>query len=309
MRWFKVTVQTAPEAEEAVAALLRDAGAEGVMLEDGSEGDRLVIGFLPESRAAEAANFTSRVQGLTEYGLAIGAGLVTSEWITDDDWAEKWKQDYKPIALGQRLLIKPAWLPAPPGAAERIVIELDPGMAFGTGYHPTTALCLEALDELVESGATVADIGTGSGILAIAAARLGAGRVVAVDTLAEAVPVAEENCRLNGVGDVVAVAQGSADEALVLLRKADARSATADAPDGEDIIRADVLVVNILARVIRRLAPDLARLLRPGGTFIFSGIIEHAAEELIHHLREHGLDVTEERTEGEWSCLIGHRRD
>lgn len=304
MRWLKVQVRTMPEAEEAVAHMLRTAGAEGVMFEQVA-GEGLLTAYLPESRQGAVAELQQRVQALEQFGLNVGAADVTTEWVTDDDWAEKWKRDYKPIALGRRLLIKPAWLPDPPESDERLIIELDPGMAFGTGYHPTTALCLEALDELVTPGAVVADVGTGSGILAIAAARLGAERVVAVDTLAETVPVATENCARNGVGRIVTVGEGSAAEASQLLRDAQSRTDLI----GDRPLQADLIVVNILARVIRRLAPELHELLRPGGTFIFSGIIEHAAEELVEHLRGYGLDVTEDRRQGEWSCLIGQRRD
>lgn len=293
MRWLQVQVETTTEAEEAVAELLRSAGAEGVMLEDGDGGEYFVTGFLPESKAAEVAALRTRVQALAQYGLDGGAARVRTEWVTEEDWAEEWKREYKPLALGERLLIKPAWLADPPEAKGRVVVELDPGMAFGTGYHPTTALCLEALDALVAKDDVVADVGAGSGILSIAAARLGAGRVVAVDVLEETIPIARANCELNEVDDVVTVAGGSAEQALGLL--------------GEE--RADVLVVNILTRVIRRLAPALADLLKPEGTFIFSGIIEYDAEDLTADLRKNGLDVTEQRVQGEWACLIGRRRD
>lgn len=292
MRWLKVQVRTTDESEEAVAHLLRTAGADGVMFEQDA-GEGVLTGFLPESLQTAVSDLQQRVQALEQHGLHVGTARVTTEWVTDEDWAEQWKSDYKPIALGQRLLIKPAWLPDPPGAEDRLVIELDPGMAFGTGYHPTTALCLEALDDIVTPGAVVIDVGTGSGILAIAAARLGAGRVVAVDTLAETAPIATENCLRNGVGNIVTVGEGSAAEAAQLL-------------GGR---KADIIVVNILARVIRRLAPELRVLLRPGGAFIFSGIIEHAAEDLTEQLGAHGLDVDEERRQDEWSCLIGRLRD
>lgn len=335
MRWLKVAVETTPEAEEAVAELLRTAGAEGVVLEDGGADGRIVLGFLPASRQTGLDGLAGRVAGLAEFGLNPGSAQVETEWVQDDDWAEQWKRDYKPLALGRRLLVKPAWLPDPPGAADRVVIELDPGMAFGTGYHPTTALCLEALDEFVTPGSIVADIGTGSGILAIAAAKLGAARVVAVDTLAESVHVAEENCRLNGVEGIVRTAVGSTKAAGALLQDWSGEAgddesvgigavgdasvgyvsaggrATGDHGVGSNSASdagADIVVVNILARVIRRLAPDLAALLKPGGAFIFSGIIEYAAEELVDHLRQHGLDVTEERRESEWVCLVGRRR-
>lgn len=308
MRWLKVQVHVAPEAEEAVAHLLQSAGADGVMFEE-EGGESILTSFFAESRQGAADDLDDRVRSLEQHGLHVGTGRVTKEWVTDEDWAEKWKQDYHPLPIGERLYVKPAWLADPPEAEGRLVIELDPGMAFGTGYHPTTALCLEALDEFVSPDIVVADVGTGSGILAIAAARLGARRVVAVDTLAETVPIAEENCRRNGVADVVQLAAGSTAEAAELLG-GDGDERIAELPEGEDAERgADLIVVNILARVIKRLAPELRNLLRPGGTFIFSGIIEHAAEDLAKHLQEHGLEVREDRRHDEWSCLIGQRRD
>jgi len=288
VRWMKVAVHTGAECEEAVTQILLAAGAQGVVLEgDGSR--RAVIAYLPEHSPVSAVDIEQQVLGLQRYGLEPGPARVSVEWVQDEDWAESWKRHYQPLAIGRRLLVKPAWVLVPP--SERIVIELDPGMAFGTGYHPTTALCLEALEELVRAGETVVDVGTGSGILAIAAARLGAGSVVAVDIDPQAVQVARENCRRNGVHERVWVAAGSTAAARALLAEH----------------QAHLVVANILADVIADMAGDLYALLRPRGVLVASGIIDDACPLVRRSLERAGFSIRDERARSEWRCLIAER--
>ncbi|HEY8418803.1 MAG TPA: 50S ribosomal protein L11 methyltransferase [Limnochordales bacterium] len=282
---MRVAVHTHPECEEAVTQILLAAGAQGVVLEgDGSQ--RSVVAYLPEHAAVAPDEIGQRVRALEEFGLEPGPARVSVEWVQDEDWAEHWKRHYQPLALGRRLLIKPAWVTVAP--TDRLIIELDPGMAFGTGYHPTTALCLEALDELVRPGDTVADIGTGSGILAIAAARLGASAVIAVDIDPTAVQAARENCRRNGVHERVWVACGSTAAARALLAER----------------HVDLVVANILADVIADMAEELRALLRPGGTLVASGIIDDACPAVRWRLEQAGFRISAERARGDWRCLL-----
>ncbi|MBO8141410.1 MAG: 50S ribosomal protein L11 methyltransferase [Firmicutes bacterium] len=288
MRWLALRVEAGAECEDAVAQMLLEAGAHGVAVEDLGH-RRAVSAYLPGDSPVDVDGIRERVEKLARYGLHPGPVQVTAGWIRDEDWAESWKRHYRPLVVGRRLLVKPAWLDVEPAGRE--VIELDPGMAFGTGHHPTTQLCLEALDELVRRGDPVADVGTGSGILAIAAARLGAEPVVAVDVDPVAVQVAIDNCRRNGVERRVRVARGSAATAKNLL------------PGGQ----ARTVVVNILAKVIEEMAGELVALLAPGGRLVAGGIVAPAAAGVGAGLERAGRRVDEERARDEWRCLIGTR--
>src|SRR5690606_27444117 len=300
MKWTQINVHTSSEAEEAVVQILLDMGARGVAV--GTDGSGPVVTAYLAEAGPEAANAVQRrVAALAGFGLDPGAARVTVARVDDEDWAESWKRHYRPLEIGRRLLVKPAWIDIDPG--RRLVIELDPGMAFGTGYHPTTALCLEALEDVVRPGHMVVDVGTGSGILGIAAARLGAAAVIAVDTEPEAVAAARENAVRNDVARIMTVERGSTDVARDALRRRSGDTRDISAAEGT----ADVLAVNILARVIDRLAPELYDLLKPGGVMVAGGIIDHAARGLIERLRTVGFVIEDERYRGEWCCLIGRR--
>jgi ribosomal protein L11 methyltransferase len=214
--------------------------------------------------------------------------------IQDADWSEAWKAHYQPILVGDRLVIQPAWLENP--APERLAVLMEPGMAFGTGTHPTTQLCLQTLEARLEPGQNVIDVGCGSGILSIAAARLGAGKVVGVDIDREAIPIARENARLNDLAQRVDFHLGSVDE---LLR-------------GEfGLTRAPVVLANILATmIVRLLEVGLAELVEPGGILVLSGILEsqltgqdgHPA--LLPIIAEHGLRLIDTRQIDDWVALV-----
>jgi ribosomal protein L11 methyltransferase len=208
--------------------------------------------------------------------------------VQEQDWSQTWKQHYHPIPIGKRLVVVPAWLESPdPG---RIAIRMDPGMAFGTGTHPTTQLCLELLETyLPENAAAVIDVGCGSGILAVAAIKLGAQAALGVDIDPEAVQAAQANAELNGVAERLEVKLGSVAEILgggTLLKKA------------------PLVLANILAPVIIRLLDEgLADLLDPGGVLVLSGILDEQAGEVESALRAHGLVLLERRQIADWVAL------
>jgi ribosomal protein L11 methyltransferase len=211
----------------------------------------------------------------------------------EEDWAHAWKRFYKPLRVGGRILLKPSW-EFVEAAPEDIVIELDPGMAFGTGLHPSTRLCIAALEEHVRPGDAVLDLGTGSGVLAIAAYKLGAASVLATDIDPIAVNVARENALRNGVPldatPGVTVQAGSVPEGMAN--------------------RFDVIVANILAEVLVKLFdgeysyPSLAEPLKPGGALILAGIIEERAEMVVEAARRHGCTLIDRKQEGDWVALV-----
>jgi len=261
-----------------------------------------------------------------------------TRFLAETDWAEAWKAGYDVLRIGRRLVVRPSWRDYAPQPGD-LVIDLDPGMAFGSGLHPTTRLCLEALEDTMRPGLTVLDVGTGSGILAIAAARLGASRVLALDTDPLAVQIARENVALNQVESIVRVEVGTAQIANQQISKSanrptsnlqspPARAAKPGraispgprgspswlAPAGQGAgagnfqpPASNLAVANILAETITELAPALAANLAPGGILIASGIIADRAHAVVASLHENGLSLVERRDEGDWVALIARK--
>lgn len=211
--------------------------------------------------------------------------VVSVREVDEESWADSWKQFFKPLPLGKRLMIKPTWETVE--APDRIVLEIDPGMAFGSGTHETTQLCLEALEQVDLMGRTVADIGCGSGILSIAAALFGASHVQAVDIEPMSIRMTEENAAINHVSDRIHAREGS------LL----------DGVEGP----VDVLVSNILAEVLVQMIPSVHPILAEDGMLIFSGIIAEKKDLVVRSLTEHGFTVRDEKTDGGWIVLIAER--
>jgi ribosomal protein L11 methyltransferase len=214
--------------------------------------------------------------------------------IADQNWMEAWKQHYKPILIGQGLLILPAWLESPD--PKRIPIKIDPGMAFGTGTHPTTQLCLELMEVSFEQSKIqnrkseiVIDVGCGSGILSIAALKLGAGKVLGVDIDIESVKNSRENADLNEIGEELILGPGSVSEVL---------------SGSFEFKSAPLVVANILAPIIIRLFDaGLADLIEPRGEIILSGILEHQAESVVAAGNAKGLKLNDKRQMGDWVAL------
>jgi len=237
-------------------------------------------------------------------------GPIQTRTLAEEDWANAWKQFYSVMRVGTRTSIVPSWLEYQP-QADDIVLLLDPGMAFGTGLHLTTRLCLNLLEQLVQPGQDVLDLGTGSGILAIAAAKLGTGRVLALDNDPIAVRVAQENIDRNRVGNTVTVAEGSlgVGQAMGHWLSGDLVPPEPDPALHEHGLQAmfDLIAANLIARVLITLAPDLATALKSGGLLISSGIIDVKEEEVAAAFTAVGLQPIARHVEGEWVALV-HRR-
>lgn len=228
--------------------------------------------------AAELATAELRQQ----ISAAVAPHPVTFTALAPTDWATAWKEHYHPLRIGQRFWIQPSWLAPDQATADDLIITLDPGMAFGTGQHPTTHMCLAALEELVRPGQRILDLGTGSGILAIGAALLGATAILAVDNDPLSVEATLANAALNGVAEAITVREGT----------------LAAVPEQEW----DIVVVNILATIIMPLLTEEALLdhARPGGYFIFSGIVHEQAAAFEATLTAVGGRIMHTHTLGDW---------
>ena len=310
MRWARISVVTTHEGADLIANILMELGAAGTEIDDPSLVNEYidaglwdytdlpraedtetvtVRAYLPEDARLESSllALAERIAALRHAGAALGAGTISHSFVADEDWAETWKAYIHTEKIGERIVVRPTWEEYTPSADE-IVIELDPGAAFGTGAHATTAMCLRWLEHLVSPGMRVYDMGCGSGILAVASAKLGAGEVIAMDYDPVAVSVAEENIRQNNVHNVVAC-------------ESDLLSAC------EGAAPAELITANIIADVIIRLFAQLDRHLAPGGTLLASGIIDDRIADVEHAAAEHGFTVLDMTCEKEWAAMIIRR--
>lgn len=305
MPWLEVSLTVSGEAAEAVADVLARFAPEGVALEatrlevspDDDQarpaGDVIVRAYLPADDEVEGKRARLE-EALWHLGQLLPLPAPAYRSVAEADWAEAWKANFKPVHLGRRLVIVPAWL-QPELPPQAVAIRLDPGMAFGTGTHPTTQLCLLAIERHLRPGQAMVDLGTGSGILAIAAAKLGAARVLALDIDAEATRVARENAAANGVERQVQVHDGS----LAELRAGAFGPAWPNAP---------LVVANILARVIVNLMEaGLAEVVAPGGLLVVSGILEGQAYQVRAAMSMAGLEVVAQERLEDWVAIVGRR--
>lgn len=313
MSWLEVSLNVSGELAEAVADVLARFAPNGVVTEQGvtylnaddqgtPAGPIRVCAYLP--RDAELEDRRRKIEEALDHLRMIQPfEAATFKPVADQNWMEAWKRHYRPIAIGDRLLVVPAWLDYHDPV--RVAVKIDPGMAFGTGTHPSTQLCLQFLERLVISQPTraasegsaeqirIIDLGCGSGILSIAALKLGAAAALGVDIDQEAIVNARHNARLNEVGPKLELASGS----------------LADILEGRFSIRsAQIVVVNILAPVIIQLLETrLTDLVATGGTLILSGILEQQAADVIGKAREHGLRLVERRQIDDWVGLLMSR--
>ncbi len=298
MDWLELTVKADSEAVESVAAVLSQFVHGGVAIEEDitpfsdREGylvnaDRPVTirGYLPAGADDCSCTLSKITRALDCLSMIRPVGQPAVRRLAEEDWANAWKDHFHVLHIGRRTVIVPSWRDYQPAAGD-VVITLDPGMAFGTGLHPTTRLCLAALEDLVRPGDRVLDLGTGSGILAIAAARLGAVSIDALDTDGVAVRVAAANVEANGLSAAVTVRQGSLAAGTPAY---------------------DLVVANIIASVLRDLAAALASAVRPGGLLLASGIIQERESEVAAAFTSAGLTVRERHAEGDWVALTCSR--
>lgn len=313
MTWLEVQITTTPEAEEAVVELFYGSGAKGVVIESADnlaliekdptvnyidesilnmDPDISVIrGYFPQNDAFDEAmhQLISGIKRLPACGLNPGGCELSINQMKEEDWANSWKQFYKPTKVGKTVVVKPTWEDYTPGDDE-IIVNMDPGMAFGTGTHETTRLCVMALEKYVRAKDRVIDVGCGLGILSIVAAELGAESVVGVDFDPVAVDAARANVSLNAMDDAVDIRLGD------LL-------ATVP-PENQ----ADIIVANIFAEVVVKLVDQIGPYLKPEGMFIASGIIEDRLEMVLAKLRDTGYEVQNIEKLGEWLAVSAKRK-
>jgi ribosomal protein L11 methyltransferase len=303
MNWLEVSLTVDGELAESVADVFARFAPNGVMTEQGVKyndaedagtptGPITVRAYLEVNDQLEETR-QQLEESLFYLGMIRPLPAVTYKQIADQNWMEAWKQYYKPILIGQRLLILPAWMDSP--APERIAIKIDPGMAFGTGTHPTTQLCLELMENafVKRQASKVIDVGCGSGILSIAAIKLGTSKALGVDIDEESVKNSRENADTNEVGDELILGLGSVQEIL----------------DGKfEFRKAPLVVANILAPVIVRLFEvGLADLIEENGSIILSGILFEQEQSVIEAGQAKGLKMNERRQMGDWVALTMSR--
>jgi ribosomal protein L11 methyltransferase len=302
VKWLEISLTLEGELVEPVADLLSRIAPGGVAVEAGQieeddleghpVGHVVVRAYLPQDLDLEERKRRTE-EGLWHLGRIRPLPAPVYRAVDEEDWAEAWKAHYQPIPIGRRLLILPAWIPAQ--SPDRLPLILDPGMAFGTGAHPTTQMMLAAIEDHLQPGQTVADLGCGSGILSIAAARLGARHALALDIDAQAVESARRNAQRNGLADRIQVETGSLERLLEEVERGGSAF--------------DLVLANILAPVLHdMLLRGLGRSVSPGGKLILSGILDHQAEPLAAEASRLGLDPAETRSYGDWRALVFERQ-
>lgn len=305
MKWFKIEIHTETEAVDALTYLLEENGIEGAVIEDPNDimftdayqgdwdyaeetarqidsDDVVVRVFVEDQIEANVEMIQELLKNIESNGLNIGKGSVEYEIVDDEAWKDKWKEFFKTFKIGTRLVIKPSWEEYVKENDE-IVIEMDPGSAFGSGTHETTSMCVKLIEKVIGSDTVVYDIGCGTGILGIAAAKLGATKVIGVDIAEEAIVATNENAVNNGLESVVEARLGNLTDVL------------------ED--KADIVVANIMADIIIGMTETIQSFVKPGGYYITSGIIEGRQNDVLTVI-EDKFTILEHINEGEWHAIL-----
>ena len=310
MKWCEISIQTSHEAVELIAEIFRDLGASGVVIEDPElVNDYITSGkwdytdipiaketevvvekaYLPVNGELEGRIQTlqQQIKALESRGVNTAPAVLTTAELQDEDWSDTWKQYFHTQKPGERVDIKTTWEEYEP-QDEKEVIDTAPGAAFGTGTHATTSMCIRQLEKLVKPGMTVFDVGTGSGILSIISAKLGATNIQAVDYDDSVLKIVEENLEQNNVQDIISVAQSD------LMQNVHGK--------------AELVIANIIADIIIRLFDQLDEHLEQGGTLLTSGIIEDRIEDVLSAAEAHGYGVVERLENKGWACITFKRK-
>ena len=318
MRWNKYTLTTTAEAEDMISSMMMEAGIEGIEIEDKvplSESDKsqMFVDILPEGPADDgvarisfylepdqdnAAILAAVEEGLEEirsWGVDVGTGTIEASQTEDKDWINNWKQYFHQFYVDD-ILIKPSWEEVKPEDREKLLIQIDPGTAFGTGMHETTQLCIRQIKKYVKPDTLLLDVGTGSGILSIAALKLGAKFACGTDLDPCAITAVKENMEVNGVEE---------DKYTVMLGNIIDDKAVQEAVGYE---KYDMVVANILAEVLVPLTPVILGQMKPGALYITSGIIDDKEETVVKAVKAAGLEVLEVNHQGEWVSVTARKR-
>lgn len=315
--WIRIIIKTNSQGQEAIGYALSQLGIQAVEIEDpfeiitaiekkkeetqvqwdyideeliqNNKDEVLIKAYLAEDTPYEdkIIQIQEKINHIKSF-LDIGSGEIEIEKVNEEDWAESWKKYYKPFRLGKHIIIKPIWEEYSSAEKNDIIVEMDPGMAFGTGTHETTSMCIELLEKYLNENACVFDIGCGSGILSIVAAKLGADHVIAVDLDSNAVEASKKNIALNQLQEKVRIFQGN------LLDNISEK--------------ADIVVANIIADVIIQLSNSVPDYLKNEALFIASGIIKERKDEVISVLERNGFNIIEITEKGEWCALVAQKR-
>lgn len=308
-QWMEIEIITSCEAVEPINGILYNTEVQGVTILDSEdvefkkkhpgdwdyfdekllnikEGAVIKAYYTKDEKFDEYVNYIKEsVNNLENLGIKKGPGIITVSEVTNEDWNNNWKKYYKPTKVGSRTVVKPRWEDYKKKDYE-VLLDLDPGMAFGTGTHETTRMCIQALERYVDENSTVFDIGTGSGILGIAASKLGAEKVLGVDLDPVAVDAAKENVSYNNTknmevrhGDLMEVVEG----------------------------KANIVVANIMADIIMFLAPGVRDFIKDEGYFISSGIIKARKDDVVKKLIENNFEPIEINNQGEWFCIVAKK--
>ncbi|VVM32064.1 Ribosomal protein L11 methyltransferase (EC 2.1.1.-), partial [Terribacillus sp. AE2B 122] len=311
VKWAELCIHTTNEAIEPISNILHEAGASGVVIQDPEDLVKdhkttfgeiyaldpndypaegiFVKAYLPlNSFLNESVNeIKSAITNLKEYQIDIGANEVSVSEVDEEDWSTAWKKYYKPVKISEKFTIIPTWEEYTPVASDEVIMELDPGMAFGTGTHPTTVLSVQAIERYINKGDIVIDVGSGSGVLSIAAVLLGAEHVHAFDLDDVAVNSTKINAELNQAADRITASANNLLEGVE--------------------VEADVIVSNILAEIILKFTDDAFKLIKPGGLFITSGIISQKKGDVKDALIASGFDIVEVNEMEDWVAIIAKK--
>ena len=317
MKWNKFRLKTTAEAEDIVSSMLMDLGIQGVEIEDkvpltAADKEQMFVDILPETEVNDGvaylsfyldeeedagqilADVRSALEELSAW-TDVGEGSIEESQTEDLDWMNNWKQFFKPFTI-DHILIKPTWEEIPEEHKDKLLVEIDPGTAFGTGSHETTQLCIRQMQKYLKAGDRVLDVGTGSGILGITAIKLGADRAFGTDLDENAVEAAKENVAVNHIpAEQFPIVTGNIIDDEALQKEA-------------GLACYDIVVANILAEVLEGLTPVIVHQLKKGGIYITSGIIDDKEEKVVEAVKAAGLEVLEVNYQGEWVSVIARKK-